>query len=342
MASPSPRLLALYLCALLACTTPDGPPDGFDDDLGDEPPPPQEPEPPFAFDVSLEQFGAGTQIAIGYRASVPVRDLRLVVADPDVVEVEIDVLDIRAHGLAPGRTSILAQSGDGSESFDELEVVVSEVESIELYFLTSPIAPRPIGRLSGLVGSRDSLKIVYRSAEGYQLRGRGTFSVEGAAVAIDPSEGSGDRISEGYEPGERVHLHFVEEGSAVLTAAVADGRSTSVPIEVIEEPASIELVSMVRHEGGLIATESIDPILGARAVEVGQPIGVDVVGHDAAGTFVAGVTASWSIDSPVIYWSGEGRSSEIVILFADAGLVNIGAAATANPAITASHWLFVR
>jgi hypothetical protein len=329
-------VLALVLGGVFACATQEGFPDLDDDgDQGIPPPPPEEEVPALTFRAEVEQIGVGTeQVSHFDLTSIGGADVRMVVADPEIVDVEVDLLDLRLVGLAPGRTEVIAEAADGSGTFDTLEVIVWEVASIDFYFMTRPVAPRPIDRLSGLVGTGDSVRVAFRSADGYGLSGRGTYSVEGP-VEIDPYPST--RHSEAFESGERVGLRFAEEGSAVLTASLADGKTASIPIEVIREPARVELASMVRRNGALVATKAADDVLGFHLVKADELVGIDVVGYDVDDAFVAGVTAEWNTGGTTSVLSGEGTSSEIVVWFEEPGFGTVSGTVESDPTLSKSR-----
>lgn len=325
-------VLALVLGGVFACAQEEFPDLDDDGDQGTPPPPEEEEEvPSLTFEAEREQIGVGMEQYSPFDlTSIGSADVRVVVLDPAIVSAEVDLVDLRLVGLAPGRTEVIAEAADGSGTFDTLEVVVHEVASIDFYFLTKPVAPRPIERLSGLVGTGDSVRVGFRTAEGYGLSGRGTYSVEGP-VEIDPYPSI--RHSQAFESGERVGLRFVEEGSAALIVSLADGQSASMPIEVIRQVARVELASMVRRDGGLVATEAGDNVLGFHRVEEDQLVGIDVVGYDVDDTFVAGVTAKWSTGDNTSIFSGEGESREIVVWFESPGFGTVSGTVAGEPTL---------
>ena len=296
----------------LVCT-PDGCPDG---------------EAAFVFDTDLERLAGGTELDVYYFASPYLPGYRVVSSDPDVLEVEYDDLSMHLVGRAPGSATLVAEATDPSWVLAELPVTVVEVASVDFRFRTTPVAPEPIDRLAGLVGTTDSLRVDYRSADGEALRGSARFSARGAVAIADPDLVE-SRVSEGFEPGDIARLEFAELGEGELSADLVDGRSFPLPIEVVAEPASIEVITMVVRDG----------LVAAAQVDVGEPIGANVIGRTGDGRFVAGVSASWATSGPIEFWFDDGPATEVV--FSIESPVAAGITAT-HSSFTASRALVAR
>jgi hypothetical protein len=315
--------------------------DSADDEQAADPAPPVVIPPPdrdaWEFDDVFYVLGVEDRLAAGtsiWFAKGGAAEVRLVSSDPRIVEAEL--LD---HGLVvtahqPGRASVIAESVDGSRVLAELAFTVVEVDAIEFHFRTSPVSPEPIDRLAALPDTTDSLRVVYRDASGEALAGLGSFTVRGSAVQIIDQAQVEGRFSEGYEPGAPLPLRFASAGQGDVSAELSDGRSFSVQIEVVAAPAEIDVVTGVVRDGTLIATEQ---------VEVGEPVGADVVGRTADGRFVAGVIASWNTGTPVDFWFGSSPGSEIIFSIEASTTIDVTATAqTPGGTLTATRQVTAR
>jgi hypothetical protein len=284
-----------------------GPPDPGDGDSVDEA------EPFFLFERQVKRLAAGTDVAIPFETSAS--GYRVFSRDPAVVTAFVEADMVRLSGRAPGRTTLVAAAG--GRILAQLALTVVEVEAVEFRFRTSPVAAEAIDDLAAMVDSSDSIRVIYRSADGEALSGRGSFSASGAAeVAPLVAE---DRISEHLEAGQRVGVRFGEQGMGELSAGLADGRSFSIPIQVVAAPARIDVVTMALR-GDLVAAD---------VVEVGELVVADVVGRTEDGRFVAGVSADWSLSDPVDDDYGSLPGSEVFFTIPTAAAIDVTAVVSA-------------
>jgi hypothetical protein len=245
--------------------------------------------------VSLEfaatlPFGSGTEYSLPFQKAGS-GNLVIESSHPEIAEV-VAVVDgsskyVTLRGKTPGTAALIARHGNTDEVLDVTTVIVMHVANVQLEYRSGPGLDAPVTSLASLAGASDSFGIVYRSASGERLAGRGGFSATGG-VAIDPGEGE-FRPSNLYGAGLHARVAVVVNGSGTLVATLAnDGREFVWPIDVVAQPATISLVPMYVDSNNMLA---VPPATG---VKVSALVGVDIIGRTLEGRFVVGVEALWS------------------------------------------------
>jgi hypothetical protein len=225
-------------------------------------------------------------------------------SDPAIAEVRVDPAGIHVTGRAAGVVKLTARGVATDEVLDEVEVEVADVAAIELHFRPAPGLDQPVAQLAALAGSTDALGIVYRSADGRALGGRGVFEVTGAPLLI---VGAPEvyRLSDTVARRQQVQLELGAPGTGALIAKLHGvALRAEFPIEVVSAPASLEVIMMVLRGGQLVVAP--DP------VATSDFIGSEIVGRTADGRFVAGVTAVWSSPDPVSFLTAPAPATESV------------------------------
>lgn len=299
------RALALpaAVALLASCTFLDGP---TDDEPPQEPPTSGDPSDPdagdsFDFESGTPRLAAGTTASVGFSTVRSPDRLRITSDDPTVLAVDSVTDAVQVAALAPGTATLSAESADGSTVLDEITVRVVAVDRVEFYLRTPPIEPRPIDRAAGLMGSSDSLRVLFLDANGQELAGHGRYSTTGSVELRDP-ENVESRLSEIFYPGERVAVGFLAVGPATLSADLA-GRSFALPIDVVRRVRAIEIATLVTGGDGVVAS---DDAWGD------EPVGADVIGRRRDGTFILGVEAEWTVEPAVEYWTDPTSATEVV------------------------------
>jgi hypothetical protein len=295
-------LAVLAAAALLAsCSFLGGPTD-------DERPPPTPGDPSdpdagdsFDFEPGTPRLAAGTTASVGFSTVRSPDRLRITSDDPTVLAVNGVTDAVQVAALAPGTATLTAESADGSAILDEITVRVVEVARVEFHLRTPPIESQPIDRAAGLLGSSDSLRVLFLDAGGQELAGQGRYSTTGSVELLDPDDVE-SRLSEIFYPGERVAVRFLALGPGTVSVDLA-GRSTALPIDVVRRVRAIEIATLVTGGDGVVAS---DEAWGD------VPVGADVIGRRGDGTFVLGVEADWTVEPAVEYWTDPTSATEVV------------------------------
>jgi hypothetical protein len=268
----------------------------------------------FNFASGVRELGAGTGISLDYASDLLADDVRIVSDDPAVLEVGEATDVIELAGLAPGRATLRAETSDGS-LLDETTFEVLAIAAVEFHLRVEAIEPGPVDHAVGLLGSSDSVRVVYRGTDGEPVPGRGTFS-GGGSIEI-PEQDVDARLSEVFSPGVRVGVAFVAAGAGELSADLSDGRSFSLPFDVVRVVQSIEVITLVL-EGGQVVTSD--------QASVDELVGADVIARRRDGSLVLGVTADWSVQPAAEFVVGPGPSTEAVFYFPHAEAATVTAA----------------
>ena len=164
------------------------------------------------------------------------------------------------------------------------EAVVAAVASIDVHYRAAPGVNEPILALAGLRGQADAIAVAYLDDGGGMLRGTGSFAVRGdGAIAIVPPM---TRWLSGvvHPRSTTVDVAFVELGRGELVATVGELERV-LPIEVVAEPATLDLVAMTLENDALVPA--------TYPVRVGNYVGFDAIAKTADGRYISGVPAVW-------------------------------------------------
>jgi hypothetical protein len=269
------------------------------------------PSSPFQFFSSGAGVGVGLALDILYQADGALGDYQVTSSDPLIVELTLEHDQLHINALAAGTASITARRRGDPQVLARFAVTAIDIDHAELYFRTTPVSPSPVASLAAVVGN-DTLGLGFRRATGGLLEGHATYSVRGTGLAI--ADNAESRLSDLVDALDRVHLQFTTPGSGELVVSLGGTREQAFPIDVVAAPATLDTVAMVLR-GGLVVAP--DP------VNVGELVGVDIVGRTADGRFVAGVLADWTTTADVLV--GTGPSSELVFSAKTAGSINVTA-----------------
>ncbi|HEY5938880.1 MAG TPA: hypothetical protein VIU61_29710 [Kofleriaceae bacterium] len=262
-------------------------------------------ESPFAFDTG-SRFGVGTEVEVTYLTHISLgNDFEFVAFDPDVVQVsrgQHGRLTVRA--LRAGTALLRAQTRSGA-LLAERSLVTAEIATIDFSWRAPPVGSETISAIAGFVGRSDRVGVAFRDADGELLGGSAPVTVDDLAVAtrIDPPWDTVD----GFED-DRLQFGLAFHLPGVTTANVMlfDGRTASLPIETVVEPATLEIM-FLRYVDGLPTRVS--------RVNTEEHFSATIVGRTADGRYVAGVDATWTGSSSVEFMSDNyTRSIELQLL----------------------------
>jgi hypothetical protein len=289
--------------------------DGYD--VGDDARPPPAPPPPgpcagrdctpaddFHFTEPGAQVGVGLELTVEHDDPQSLAHYDLTSSDPSVVEVDVIGEQIVIHPHQAGMAAVVVRKAGDPRIVAQYTVTAIDVATVALGVRTRPVVPAPITTLAAVIGS-DTIAVEYRSAAAEPLAGHAAFSVRGDVLTLEPAT-TESRLSELFESRDRVRLGFVGRGTGELVVTIDGGIEHTLPIEVVAAPATLATVAMVLRDGELVRAPD--------AVEVGEPVGVDVIGRTADGRFVAGVVADWTTSGTL--WTPRLGVSELVF---DAG-----------------------
>ena len=268
----------------------------------------------FDFESNSPRLAAGTTASVQFSTVRSPDRLRITSDDPTVLAVEGVTDAVQVVALAPGSATLTAEPADGSEILDQITIRVVEVDRVEFRLRTPPIDSEPIQRVAGLIGSSDSLRVLYLDPYGHELAGHGRFSAAGSVELRGPDDVE-SRLSEIFYGGERVAVGFIAEGPGTLSVDLG-GRSFALPVDVVRRVRAIEVVTLVMGGDGVVESDE---------VWRDQPAGADVIARRRDGTFVLGVEADWTIEPAVEYWNEPSSATEVVFATEEPGTRQITA-----------------
>jgi hypothetical protein len=273
---------------------------------------------PFAF-LSVPRFGVGTQVPILFVDHHSLqRSFEIVASDPSVEIVQDNVsFAMRAHKA--GSFVLTARNTQTQAELAHIPFDTAAVASIDFTLREAPLAPDPLTSIAALVGGTDSIGIAFRDGNGKDLAGFAPVAV--ADPTIVKVQASDWFVLDGPPARLRFGIAGLATGSTTATVTMFDGRTATLPIEVVDAAATLEVKVVKMLEPG----DRIVPV--AASITLNDVVYADLIAKTSDGRPVAGVYATWDATGPVTLYRAEGYATtpEVQALPTATGTIEITA-----------------
>ena len=244
---------------------------------------------PFRFAV-IPRFGVATQVPVQFMAHHSLHgNFEIVANDPSIELVpESGGLVMRAHQA--GTFVLTARNTLTQTDLAHMQFDTADVASIGFTLRVAPVAPEPLTSLAALVGGTDSVGLAFRDGNGMELAGSAPVAVgDPAIVKVQLADWF---VLDGPVTRTRIGLVGLETGTTQVTLTMFDGRTATLPIEVVDTVATLEvvLVKFDTHDHIVAVTGPVTP---------SDVVYAGLVAKTSDARVIAGVYAAWDAIGPV-------------------------------------------
>jgi hypothetical protein len=299
-------LLALFALVVPSCYLAND----FDDDDIDDPPSdgPQcnyalnicvTKDNPFRF-AFIPRFGAGTELEVPFVAHSSLGiDFEIVASDPSIEVIrDGNHVVLRAHKA--GTFTLTANNTATQTELTHTQFDTADVASFDFSLRFAPVETDPLTSVAALLFATDAIGVHFRDGNGSELAGSAPVTVDDPAIVKVQQPASGWSQVDG-SLGGGFNITGQKIGTTVATVTMFDGRTATLPIEVVGAPATVE-IALVKFltDGRIVAV--------AGPVAVNDLLDAVVVAKTSDGRFVAGVVATWTGTGPALITASPGDS----------------------------------
>jgi len=256
-------------------------------------------ENPFRFAV-IPRFGVATQVPVVFMAHHSLDgNFEIVASDPSVELVpQSGGLVMRAHQA--GTFVLTARNTLTQVDLAHMQFDTADVASIGFTLRAAPVAPEPLTSLAALVGGTDSIGLAFRDGNGIELAGFAPVAIDDPTIV--KVQAADWFVLDGPVTRTRFGIVGLKTGTTQVTLTIFDGRTVTLPIEVVDTVATLDVV--------LVKFDTPDHIVAVTGpVTLSDVVYAGLVAKTSDGRVIAGVYAAWDATGPVELFRATGYAT---------------------------------